>query len=338
MQELKNVMENQSEYTFTTDKFTFSSTELKGEKQSYVTGYISVPEVDIYNDLITINGLNSMLRQIEESTITVDYEHEAWRDDNTILPVAKIIEAKVDDRGLWVKCQLNKNSPKYKALWGSIKDGFITAFSIAFQPLRTVEKEMDGGTVRLIDELNLLNVAFTGAPVNKGAVVVEYTMKSVMQKAIGDVEKSGEQVIVPKDLLTKLLEEKSMTEETKQTEEVVEEVKPAEEVKEEAKEEQSEVAEAKTEIEEAKAEIEQKSEEETKAAEEEKAAEVKAAEEKESEVVAELKSMVEAQNEKLEKQAAELKALQNNEVFKSPLPTQPEVKSIQKIDMLKLIG
>lgn len=328
IQELIQVVNNQPKYTFTTDEITFSTTELKGEKQAYVTGYISVPEVDIYNDLVTPAGMQSMLRQIEESTITIDYEHEAWRDDNSILPVAKIIEAKVDDRGLWIKCKLNKNSPKYEDLWGSIKEGFITAFSIGYQALRTVEKEIDGVMVRLIEELRLLNVAFTGAPVNRGAVVTGVGMKSVMLKSILDLEKDGEQIIVPKRLLNKILEEKSMTEEdvktetTESTEDSVVEEKSGEETPTEEK--TTEVVETN---------VEEKTEGEESATEEAEATE----ENKTEKVVAELKSMVEKQNETIEKQAAELKSLQDNEVFKSPTPTKPEVKSIENIDALSLI-
>ena len=308
MKELKEVVNNQSGYKFMTDTLSFSTTELKGDKQAFVTGYISVPEVDLYNDIVTAGGLKSLLSQIEKSTITVDYEHEAWRDDNSILPVAKIVEARVDDRGLWVKCILNKNSPKFKALWGSIKDGFINAFSIAFQPLKTVEKSEDGVTIRLIEELKLLNVAFTGAPVNTGAVMTEFGMKSVMLKAIKDSEINGEQVIVPKRLLTKFMEEKDMIEEEK----IVEEPKV-----EEPKVEEPEVVEP-----EVKSEV----------------VEEPKVEEQEEKIVEELKAMVESQNKKLEKQASELKALQKIEVFKSPMPDKPEIKSIeQQVDMLGLI-
>ncbi len=98
MQELSEVMNNQSGYRFTTDNMIFSTTEFKGEKQAYVTGYISVPEIDLYNDIVTEAGLKSLLTQIQESTITIDYEHEAWRDDNSLLPVAKITEARVDKK------------------------------------------------------------------------------------------------------------------------------------------------------------------------------------------------------------------------------------------------
>jgi len=313
-QELQNVM-NKQDYKFVTDTITFSTTELKGEKQAYVTGYISVPEVDLYNDLVTMTAMKSMLKQIEESTITIDYEHEAWRDDNSILPVAKIIEAKVDDRGLWVKCQLNKNSPKYKALWGSIKDGFINAFSIAFQPLRTVEKSVGDVTVRLIEELKLLNVAFTGAPVNQGAKMTEFGMKSVMLKAISDSEINGEQVIVPKSLLTKLMEEKSMTEEKIETPEVIE--TQEEPVVEEIIEEPV---------------VEKIPEEIIKPIVEQKPTE------EENKVLNELKAMVEKQNETIKEQAAELKAIQEKPVFKSLTPIQPIIKSsASNVEMLGLI-
>jgi HK97 family phage prohead protease len=314
MQELINAVNNQAEYKFTTDTLTFSTTELKGEKQAYVTGYISVPEVDLYNDLVTMHAMKSLLKQIKESTITVDYEHEAWRDDNSILPVAKIVEAKVDDRGLWVKCLLNKNSPKYKALWGSIKDGFINAFSIAFQPLVTVEKSMGGVTVRLIEELKLLNVAFTGAPVNKGAILTEFGMKSVMLKAIEDSEIMGEQVVVPKKLLSKLMEEKNMVEETK-----VEEVPEVTESESEIKETEEPVVEE-TQVEES--EVEEKALEE----------------QKNSQLISELKAMLEEQKKTIEKQGQDLKSLKSREVFKSPTVIEPEIKSVLKqIDMLGLI-
>jgi len=313
LQELQEIVNNQSGYKFTTDLLRFSEENLKGEIQAFVTGYISVPEVDLYNDLVTMKAMESMLKQIEETTITIDYEHEAWRDNNSILPVAKIVEARVDSVGLWIKAILNKNSPKFKCLWGSIKDGFINAFSIAFQPLRTVEKSFGDVTVRLIEELKLINVAFTGAPVNKGARVVDFGMKSVMLKAIGDIEKSGEQVIVPKRILTKLMEEKNMVEENI--------VEPVEEPKTEETVEEPKTEETKTE----EPVVEPKTEEPVENS-------------KTEQLITELKSMVEAQNKTIEKQAADLKALGEREVFKSPVNIKPETKSInERVDLLSLI-
>lgn len=296
-QELIQEAEAQTNYVFYTDKIGHTSVGLKGNKQSYVTGYVATSEVDLYNDIITPNAMKSMLKQITEKTITLDYEHEAFRDDNTILPVGKIVEAKVDDRGLWVKAQLNSHSPKYKALWGSIKDGFLDSFSVAFKPLRTVEKSMGETTVRLIDDLKLLNVALTSTPVNEGAKMTGHTMKSIMLKAIADTKQ--EKVLVSKSLitlLTKSMEEKNMEEEKK-----IENVESEAEVK----------VEAEKPVEEAEAPVEEKAEEKEEAKDK--------VEEKSNTdaVVAELKALV-------EKQAKELKEVKESPVFKSTLSEQPK--------------
>lgn len=312
-QELIQEMNSQTDYIFNTDSITYASVGLKGNKQSYVTGYISVPEIDLYDDLITPAALKSMLRQITEKTITLDYEHEAWRDDNTILPVGKIVEAKVDERGLWVKAQLNSHSPKYKALWGSVKEGFVNAFSIAFKPLKTVEKSIGDTKVRLIEELELLNVALTSNPVNKGATMTGHSMKSVMLKAINDTKE--EKVLVSKSLLTKFMEEKNMEEKKIESTELKDESPEA-----------APEAEATPEAEPVKEEpvVEEKTEEPAEApAEEAPEVEVKA--------LADLKAKVEAQ-------AKELKDLKEKSVFKSTLSGKPAVVEEKSIDMLSLVG
>ena len=323
---LKQELETQKDYIFITDKITYSSVGLKGDKQSYVTGYISVPEIDLYNDLVTPTAMKSMLRQITEKTIVLDYEHESFRDDNTILPVGKIVEAHVDDRGLWVKCKLNSNSPKYKALWGSIKDGFLNAFSIAFKPLRTVEKSIGDTTVRLIEDLELLNVALTGTPVNTGAVMTGHSMKAVMLKAIEDTKQ--EKVLVTKSLITKLMEEKNMAEENVTEEakpEATEEAKTEEVVEEKSEDEPAEEVEAEAEKVEEKSEEEATPEEPAKAEESDEVVEEKALDK----VVADLKAKVEAQ-------AKELKTIKESPVFKSTLSDKPLVEE-KSVDMLDLV-
>jgi len=311
MQELEQSLNTQEDYIFNTDKITFSTINIKGEAQSFVTGYISVPEIDLYNDLVTPLALKSMLRQITESNIVLDYEHESFRDDKTILPVGKIVEAKVDDRGLWVKAVLNKHSPKYKALWGSVKDGFINAFSIAFKPLKVVTKTVGDVTVRLIEDLKLLNVALTGTPVNEGAIMTSHSMKSVFLKAIGDT--TEEKILVNKSLITKLMEDKNM--ETK--DEVIE----------------------KTPEESESTEVESTEKVEEPESSEEPATEPVEAEEEESveaKALAELKANVKKLSDENLELKSDLKALKKSEVFKSTVSNKPELKS-EPIQMLGLI-
>lgn len=318
--QMREELAKQKNYTFNTDSITYSF-GLKGDKNAYVTGYISTSEQDLYDDIITEEALKSMMEQIQNSTITIDYEHEAFRDDSSILPVGKIIEAKVDDRGLWVKCKLNKFSPKFKALWGSIKEEFVNAFSIAFKPLEIVEKMVGDVKVRMIKSLKLLNVAFTGAPINEGARVDGWDMKSIMLKAINDTIE--EQVLVSKRLLTKLMEEKSMEPENKPEDAV----KPEGEAVEAPAEAP---AEASTEPVEEKAEPEPEVEAPAESEADEDPVEAKA--------LAELTKNV----DKLAKENAELKSdlktLKETEVFKSPAASSPDLKGQDKpINMLSLV-
>jgi len=175
-------------YSFCTDTIGYEAVETKSGKKYFVTGYISTKDRDLLDDIVTQKGLESMERQIKERSITLDYDHEAWRDNNTILPAGKIVDAHTDEVGLWVKAELNPASPKFKNLWMSIKGGFVTAFSIAFKPVKFVYKTMGNTTVRLLDDLSLLNVALTGAPVNTGARIEDVGMKSVFVKALNEME------------------------------------------------------------------------------------------------------------------------------------------------------
>lgn len=235
----------QKSYVFRTDQVDYQVVETKSGKKFFVTGYISTSDIDIYNDLITENGLKSMLQQLTNNSIKLDYEHEVWRDNDSILPVGKIVESKIDDNGLWVKAQLNDASPKFKDLWTSIKNGFVDAFSIAFVPKNTVEKSgKDGMTVRIIDDLELLNVAFTSVPINPNA-----KMDKVFTKALSEINEEEDKMAE---------EEENKTPEEEKEEEQPEETEATEEA------EETEAAEESESTEDAAAEPEESPEPETK--------------------------------------------------------------------------
>lgn len=341
---IKSVLENNKKYSFQTDKLSFKSEDTGSGKKFYVEGYISTADIDVYNDLVTPNALKSMLRQIQEKNITLDYEHEAWRDDNTILPVGRIIEARLDERGLWVRALLNKASPKFKAVWSSIKQKFITAFSIAFKPLKTIMKTIGNAEVRIIEELSLLNVALTGAPVNEGAVMTGFDMKSVMLKAINDMENlegdtPQDMILVPRSIMEEIRMEKAqeVTAKAEDKKPVDDEEKKKVLSEEETDEEKkackkSVDAETKDEAEAEPASEPVKEEAEAPAEEpvEEKPAEPEQKSEPTSQMdslLAEMKSM----KEKMEAQEKELKSLKENDILKSPTPEQPALKSEESV-------
>ena len=186
---MNNKSLNKSEYSFYSNKINYDVIEEKGKKKYFVSGYISTDDIDIVDDLVTREAMADMLEQIKSSNIKVDYDHEAFREDPSILPVGKIIEAKLDDKGLWAKVELNQNSPKFKDMWESIKNGFVDAFSIAFKPIKVIEKFIGDVKVRVLEQLKLLNVALTGVPINEGATIQDFGFKSAVVKALKEYNK-----------------------------------------------------------------------------------------------------------------------------------------------------
>ena len=177
-------MANTKHYTFFTDEIGYEQTETKGGKDYFVTGYISTKDRDLVNDVVSEEALSSMLSQINNKNIKLDVEHEAWREENpSIVPVGKIIEAKRDDKGIFVKAVLNRAHGRFKEVWDSVKSGFLDAFSIAFKTTKYIHKVVDGVKTRILNGVELLNVALTGNPVNP-----ECKMTEVFTKSLKDME------------------------------------------------------------------------------------------------------------------------------------------------------
>lgn len=61
----------------------------------------------------------------------------------------------------------------------NIENGYYDAFSIAFIPTKDTTIVKDETKIRLLDDMNLLNVALTGNPINPRASVTEIFMKSL---------------------------------------------------------------------------------------------------------------------------------------------------------------
>lgn len=152
------------------DDFGFSQAIIKGNQKYYVEGYCSTVDKDKAGEVLDHSAQEDIYNQIQSENITLDLEHQLWYSDdgkllprprNDKIPVAKVVEAKLTSRGVWIKAELNQNLDKFKELWGSIKDGFLKAFSVAFYPIQKA------GSV--IKHLNLVNITLTGSPVNSSA-------------------------------------------------------------------------------------------------------------------------------------------------------------------------
>lgn len=168
--------------------FTSEPIELKSEGEDFfVEGYISTSDIDLVNDIVTKGCIQDMADQMRQRTIKFDVEHESFRGksnleietNKTIIPAAKVDDFLIDKKGLKVRAKLNKHSQRFDEVKGSIQDGFLDAFSIAYVPMKSTMVTKGGQQVRMLDKINLLNVAFTGNPVNTEAKMTNVFAKSL---------------------------------------------------------------------------------------------------------------------------------------------------------------
>ena len=214
-----------------TKPFIFYSDKIKAKSDGenyYVSGYISTGDLDLVNDVVTKSCLDSMINQFDDKSIKLDFEHEAFRGKDmfeserakTRIPLGKAINRTRDEKGVKVEWELNSNWKKFdekgnvvmdfKDIWNNIEQGYYDAFSIAYLPTETKVMERDGKSVRLLDSLNLLNVALTGNPVNPSA-----TMTSVMAKSLEFMEQKENEELEKNELLEIKSQVEAMNDELK---------------------------------------------------------------------------------------------------------------------------
>ena len=170
--------------------------EKKSEKEVYLIGFISTTEPDLVNDIVTLKCLESMMEQLKDRSLKLDIEHSNFNGDSkedvevnkTLIPAGKIfaeeseiVEVQTKNgivHKLKVKSMLNPNHKDFIATKGNVEGGFLDAYSIAYIATKTYKKQIDGKTFRFLDELNLLNVALTGVPINPGASNEDVQLKN----------------------------------------------------------------------------------------------------------------------------------------------------------------
>jgi HK97 family phage prohead protease len=340
---------DQAHFIFSSDKL-----ELKSENGDFfVEGYISTSDIDLVNDIVTKACLFDMAEQMKQRTIKFDVEHESFRGksnlekeiNKTTIPVAKVEDFLMDKKGLKVRAKLNKHSKRFNEVKGSIEEGFLDAFSIAYIPVKALIKNREGMEIRLLDKINLLNVAFTGNPVN-----TEARMTNVFAKSL-EFLKDQEKAKAPKRSKPKVPESEYEDEEDeeekrcKKKKEKKDHAHESEPIKlQEAKmSEDSEKQEAKpnegTEAE-AKPESQEKPTEEKPSEPEAKPAESSGENTEVKDLKAEVKSLREM-TEAQAKELAELKAKVKEPIRKSPVEQQDkskqfeESKSLNPLDVIQ---
>ena len=196
-------------FSFVTNSVEYEEVNTKSSQEFYVKGYISTDEIDRANEIVTREAMANMMAQIKAGNVKLDVEHSTFAGDNSI-PVGRIVDAGIDNKGLWVKAVLYKSHEKFDTIWKSIKDGFLDAFSIAYKVKEFTKSVIDGVNVTLLKALELLNVAITGNPVCRGAKMTESFAKSVNVLMANTGEKmtdeTTEPIAPPKDVVEPVTE------------------------------------------------------------------------------------------------------------------------------------
>lgn len=211
-------------FSFITNSMNYEEIGSKSDKEYYVKGYISTDEVDRANEVVTREAMNGMVSQIKAGNVKLDIEHSTFAGDNDI-PVGRIVDAGMDDKGVWVKCTLNRHHSKFGEIWKSIKDGFLDAFSIAYKVTNTAREVINGTQVTLLKGLELLNVAITGNPVCRGARMSESFYKSLKYNVEVKNDKMVDEIVeTPAPVVEEVKEEPKVEAVVEpETEEVIEE-------------------------------------------------------------------------------------------------------------------
>jgi len=193
---------NQQVFTVYSEPISFGQIQEKSEKKFFVEGFISTSDRDLVDDIVTDGALDSMMEQLKSRVIKLDFEHDSFRGDTDIekeinktkMPLAKAVDfmrvKDLENNGVKVRWEFNDTWKKFDSKGDVVMDfpdirknierGFYDAFSIAFIPTKSSFKQLrDGTKLRLLDGMNVLNVALTGNPINPGSSQTNVFLKSL---------------------------------------------------------------------------------------------------------------------------------------------------------------
>jgi len=132
----------------------------------FVEGYASTRDIDRMTEIILPKAFRRSLRALKSGRVHLMYEHVPD-------PVGKIVAARIDKNGLWIRAKLfdadpwNVNLMKVRSL---LNAGGLKAFSVGFITIAAEWKTIDDVRVRVITDLDLLEISLVSIPANVEAI------------------------------------------------------------------------------------------------------------------------------------------------------------------------
>ncbi len=143
------------------------------EEKRLIEGYFSTKDLDRDDDIVEPEAFKKSLKSFISKNGVVLYNHR--RDT----PIGKVIEGNIDDKGAFVVVEIAKNVPDADNVWELIKQGVLKTFSFGFVPLKVEWCEGNGKEVRILKEVDLLEVSIVSVPANPNAVFTIVEGKTV---------------------------------------------------------------------------------------------------------------------------------------------------------------
>lgn len=123
-----------------------------------ISGYASTVDVDRHGDVVPASVWERGLENFLKNPVVLAYH------DHT-QPVGRVIEHKIDARGLWVKAKISKAAERVYQL---VKDEVLTAFSIGFR-IKDAEYNT-AAEVFVVKELELHEISLVAIPANQNTL------------------------------------------------------------------------------------------------------------------------------------------------------------------------
>ncbi|CAB4134518.1 Prohead protease [uncultured Caudovirales phage] len=128
-----------------------------GDQSIYIEGYASTNDVDRAGDVVSTAVWETGLKNyLNNPIILANHDYED--------PIGRMVDYKIDSKGLWIKARI---SPAAE-LYGLIKDGVVTAFSIGF---KIVDAEYNSAAeVFVIKQIELMEISVVSVPCNQNTL------------------------------------------------------------------------------------------------------------------------------------------------------------------------
>jgi HK97 family phage prohead protease/HK97 family phage major capsid protein len=153
-------MVDKNKVLFLNSSFTKSTLPAADEAGESVTieGYASTVDVDRHGDIVPASVWEKGVENYLKNPVILAYHNHSE-------PIGRMIEHRVDAKGLWIKARISKAAGD---VFNLVKDGVLTAFSIGF---RIADAEYNSALeLFVVKELELHEISVVSVPANQNTL------------------------------------------------------------------------------------------------------------------------------------------------------------------------